>query len=331
MALNTDELNSRKTIREIPKQFAIGLESAKDIKIKGNFNKLLVCAMGGSALPAGILEMVFQDLKIKLPIYIHRNYNLPSFADKNSLIICISYSGNTGETLSSFKQAVKKNLPLAAICSGGKLAQLCQKHKIPFALVPIGYQPRMALAFQFSALIKILKNSQLIKINLKNLSGLEKTLKPESLGKKGKTIASALADKIPVIYTSDKLKNLALIWKNKINETAKTLAIMNSFPELNHNEMTGFTKPQGKFHVVLLRDLSDHPKILKRMEMTVKIIKNKGVAVNIVDLKGKDVFSKIFSGIILADWVSHYLASIYKVSPISVQLQEDFKKKMNES
>ncbi|MDP1538546.1 MAG: bifunctional phosphoglucose/phosphomannose isomerase [bacterium] len=318
----------KKIILDFPKQFKIGLEIAKNIRIKDKFDKVLICGMGGSALPGDILEMWLEDKKINIGLDIHRNYGLPYQIDKKYLIICISYSGNTEETISSFMEARKKKIKTIAITSGGELLELCQRHEVPFAKIPQGYQPRMALGFQFSALIKILVNSGIIKNNLENVLALEKNLKPLKLESQAKIIAKKIINKIPIVYTSDKFRKLARIWKIKFNESAKLPAFYNYFPELNHNEMTGFVNLQTKFYVIFLRDSAENTKILKRMKLTAEILKQKMIDSSFIDLSGKEILYKIFSNILLSDWVSYYLALKYKVDPLSVNLQEEFKKKL---
>ena len=318
----------KKIILGFPKQFKIGSQSAKKTSVTGNFNKLLICGMGGSALPGDILRMLAKDFKVNFPVYIHRTYNLPYWVNKKCLIVCISYSGNTEETLSAFKEACRRNFQVTAVTSGGRLAKLCRNNKVPLAKVPLGYPPRMALGFQFSALMQILVNCQMIKDNLKTILSLERRLKPEQLEKKGKNLASKIKDKIPLIYSSYSQKELSRIWKIKLNESSKVLAFSNYFPELNHNEITGFENPQGKSHVIILRDPANHPRNKKRMRLTATILKKKKIPVDFVDIQGKDILYKIFSNLLLADWVSYYLALEYGINPIPVKLQEEFKKKL---
>ncbi len=331
----SDKSYMHRVFLDFPKQFRVGLEAAKNIKIPGKFNKVLICGMGGSALPGDILDIWLSAFKIPLPLFIHRNYNLPYQADKNSLVVCISYSGNTEETISSLEAARRKKLPVAAIGSGGRLAELCQKHKIPAAIVPKGYQPRMALGFQFAALMKILVNCGLIKDNLKSILALEKNLKPAKLENQGKKLAKKLINKTPVIYSSDRLKNLARIWKIKFNEVSKTLALYNYFPELNHNEIVGFEEvnkdqiSNKKVCVFILRDLQDsYPRILKQMEITKDLIEKEGVKVEFIDMTGKNMMEKIFSSIILGFWTSFWLAMEYKVDPTEIKTVDEFKKRL---
>lgn len=321
----------RQIIFDFPKQFRLGLKAAENIKLKNKFGAVLVCGMGGSALPADILSIYFEEKKIKTPLFVHKDYGLPGRVNKNHLVVCLSYSGNTEETISAYQEALRKKLPLAAIASGGKLAQLCGQNKTPLAKVPSGLPPRMAINCQFAALAKILSNGGIIPDESKNILNLEKKINPPALEAPGKKLAQKLKGKIPVIYSSLPIRPLAYIWKIKLNESSKIPAFYNSFPELNHNELSSFASRPEKLFVIILKDSKDEPRILKRIGLTADIIKNKGVTVEIIGLEGKDIFYKIFTNIMLADWTSFYLASEYKVNPLSVNLQEEFKKKMQKS
>ncbi len=331
-----DKSNMRKTILGFPQQFRTGIEAAKNVKVAGRPDKVLICGMGGSALPGDILKMWLEASKNALPLYIWKNYSLPHFIDKNFLVICVSYSGNTEEVLSSFQEAQRRGLLLAAITSGGKLAEFCRKSKIPLVVVPGNFQPRMTLGYQFSALMKILVNCGIIKNSLGNVLTLERELKPWLLENQGKILVKKLKNKIPIIYASDRLKALAQVWKIKFNENSKVPAFSNYFPELNHNEIVGYTKiPNSRslisnFYVLILRDLAGNSRILKRLELTAKILKNKGVGLCFIEIKGKNILHKIFSNILLADWVSYYLALENKIDPTPVKIIEEFKKKIAE-
>ncbi len=329
MKTKADKSNMRQIILDFPKQFRVGLEAAENIGLKSNFNKVIICGMGGSALPADILKTWLEEEKVGLSLTVHRDYNLPYWVNQKTLVVCISYSGNTEETLSAFKEAQKKNLKIVAITSGGKLSKLCQLYKVPFAKIPSGFPPRMALGFQFAALAKILVNSELLKNNLNNILALEKTLKPALLEEKGKKLAKKLKDKIPLIYASRKFKTLAWIWKIKFNENSKIPAFANYFPEISHNELVGFTKTSRfSFFVIILREPIDHSRILKRMKLFAEILKPRKIQVQFLEISGKDKLTKIFKNILLSDWVSYYLALKCQIDPTPVELTEEFKRKL---
>ncbi|MEK7503495.1 MAG: bifunctional phosphoglucose/phosphomannose isomerase [Patescibacteria group bacterium] len=319
----------RQTILDFPKQFRQGFELAKNVGVSGKFDGVLICGIGGSALPGEILNAWVNTLKTPFPIYINRDYNVLSHIKKNYLAICISYSGNTEETLSCFDKISKDGFKIAVIASGGKLAELCQKNGIPLALIPKGYQPRMALGFQFAALVKILSNSGLIKDNLGDILDLEKSLKPGELETRGRTLTTSIGKKIPVIYASNDLKSLAQIWKIKFNENSEIPAFCNYFPELNHNEMMGFSRYNDSLHMIILRNPTDHPRTLKRMTLTANLLKTKGFRTDFVEIRGKNILEKIFSNIILGDWASYYSAIERGIDPTPVEMNELFKKRMS--
>lgn len=324
-----DKSNMRRMILDFPSQFRIGLEAAKEVKVPGSFDAILICGMGGSALAGDILKMWLNAYKIGVPLCVHRSYDLPHQAEEKNLIVVVSYSGNTEEALYSYWRAIKEKLSTIAITTGGKLGELCKKEKIPWVKIPLtNIPPRLAIGCQFGALMQILVNCKIIRNSLKNILVLEKNLKPDILEIQGKKIAKKLKGKFPIIYASDRLKSLARIWKIKFNENSKIPAFYNYFPELNHNEMVGYTKIKNNFHVIILRDPADFSRIRKRMALTAKIIKRKGVPVSFIDVTGKDILYKIFSNVLLAEWVSYYLALHQGVDPLPVEMIEEFKKKM---
>ena len=143
---------------------------------------------------------------------------------------------------------------------------------------------------------------------------------------RGQELSEKIVGKTPVIYTSPKYKSVAMIWKIKFNENAKTPAFWNFFPELNHNEMIGFTNPQGRFFVIMLKDKDDHPRNLNRYQATADLLKEDGIESEIIEMEGDDTFSKIFLSINLSDWTSYYLALEYGQDPTPVEMVEKLKK-----
>lgn len=327
MAVIKDKSNMRGIILDFPKQFGIGLEAANDIKVRGKFDAVLICGMGGSALPADILQIWLAAYKIGLPVFIHRNYGIPEMADRNHLVVCISYSGNTEETLDAFEEARKRKMKVAAITSGGKLAQLCQQHGMPVVMVPAGIPPRMSMGFLLAALMKLLVNCGIIDNGLDNIAALEKSLKPQALEIEGQNLAKKIKSKAPIIYASDRLQSLARIWKIKFNENSKMHSFYNYFPELNHNEINSFVSP-AKFHWLILEDKTDLPQNQKRIEMTADLLRTRGFPVDIIEIKGKDILYKVFDNLLLADWTSYYLALGLDYDPTPVEIVEEFKSKL---
>ncbi|OGZ68742.1 MAG: bifunctional phosphoglucose/phosphomannose isomerase [Candidatus Staskawiczbacteria bacterium RIFCSPHIGHO2_02_FULL_42_22] len=331
MNTKIDVSNMRQVIIDSALQLPEGLELAKNITVEGNFTNIIICGMGGSTLPALLIETL--HIKPALPIYIHQSYGLPVQADQNSLIICISYSGNTEETVSSLQEAVQKKLTTIAMATGGEIASIAKKNNIPLVTIPSGIQPRCATGYIFSALVQILINAKVFPDISPEILAAAKQLQEAapSLKKEGKTLAKKLHKKIPVIYASKNFEALSHIWKIKFNENSKIPAFWNFFPELNHNEMVGYTKIKNSklkiqnFHVLMLQDANDHPRIIKRMALTANLIKKSGAKTQTINFQEGSIVFKIFSCLLLGDWTSYYLAMEYGIDPTPVKIVEEFK------
>lgn len=318
----------KQIILDFPQQFSQGLQLARQIKVEGKFENVVVSGMGGSAWPAEILATW-----LELPIRVNRNYQLS--ATEKDLAIFSSYSGNTEETLAAYQIALRKKLVMAAISSGGQLKELCRQNRTPLVEIPTGLVPRMATGYIFTALYSILANSGLINDKSSEILKMAKNLKPADQEKLGQDLAKKLRGKIPIIYVSDKLKALGYIWKIKFNENSKSPAFTHCFPELNHNELEGMAHEKECpfhdrpiFHCLILKDPSDQPQIKKRMDLTAEILNKSGLPAEIIDLTGQTLLEKIFSSILLVDWTSFYLAQEYQTDPLATETIKEFKKKM---
>jgi glucose/mannose-6-phosphate isomerase len=320
-----DKYNLREVILNYPLQLELGQKFAENIELpQKEFSNLIICGMGGSALAGDFLINYFDtNGKVDLPIYICRSYELPEDATSNSLIFVVSYSGNTEETVSCFQKAIRINSTLVAFSSGGKIKEMAIEKNLPFVELSFNFkhfEPRYAAPYIFMAMHQILANQGITK----KIDSLPK-ISPSDSEALGKKIALELVGKTPVICASDKYGLLAKNWKIKINENAKTPAFWNFFPELNHNEMVGFTLPQANFYVLMLMEKDDHPRNKKRMEITAELYKEKGVESKIIPIEGGDFMEKLLNTLVLGDWVSYYLALEYGQDPTPVKMVEDLK------
>lgn len=305
-------------------EFVPVLENAKALKKYPSFT---VLGMGGSNLAAGLLKIWNSGLDI----HSYKNYGLPPVSPKalkKSLIVASSYSGNTEEVIDGFQKASKNKLSIAVIAAGGKLLDLARKNKRPYIQLPHGIQPRTAIGYSFMALLKMTGDTA----RLREAASLTTLLKSTEYERAGKTLAKKLKGNVPIICASERNKALAYNWKIRINETGKVPAFANTFPELNHNEMTSFdikdtTRDLSqKFFFVFLKDANDNPRILKRMNVTERMYRERGLPVEVIIVNGKNPAHKIFSSILIADWTAYYLAKEYGIDPEQVPLVEEFKK-----
>lgn len=318
-----------------PNQLEIGRNFAKKVKPKTpkKIDNLIVCGMGGSALPGDLLReyLEFQPTKkTAFPVIVEKGYHLPAVAGKKSLIFISSYSGNTEETVSCLKEAINKKYSIVVFCAGGKIEEIAKKNHLPIVKYSINFphfQPRYALTYAFAAMHQVLTN-----IGLSDrISGFPK-IDPRSMEVYGEELSLLTKGRTPIIYATERYKFIAQNWKIKINENSKTPAFWNYFPELNHNEMVGFSLAQGKFTVFFLKDEKTE-KVdeinNKRLDITKKLYEQKGIKTAIVPIKGKTFLEKILNTLVLGDWLSYYLALQYDQDPTPVEMVENFKKKLS--
>ncbi len=297
-------------------------------KKRKKYKTFVVCGMGGSHLAGDLLQVAYPEIDI----VIHRNYGLPSLTQerwKKAFVIASSYSGNTEETINAYLEAVEKKLPVISLAVGGKLIELAKKNETPYIQMPnTGIQPRSALGYSMKAMMKAMR----LEDGLKEVSYLSRTLNAEVLEPRGRELAQTLKNHVPVIYSSQKNRAIAYNWKIKFNETGKVPAFYNTFPELNHNEMTGFdAKDESRhlskiFHFIILRDTHDHPRIQKRMNVLKKLYADRNLPVTILDFEGNSTLQRIFSSLVLADWTALYTAEMYGLESEQVPMVEEFKR-----
>lgn len=324
----------RDVILNSPDQIRHSIEVNKDVRIKGEFDSIVLAGMGGSGHPGDLLNALGLTT---LPLTVHRSYGLPHIYGKKPLVIASSYSGNTEESITAYQSAKQKGYGLAVNTAGGKLEEYAKQDSAP--LIKIGYpgmQPRHTLNASFTGLATALANSQLAEdvsddlLRIANV--LEETI--PTLESAGKELAQKLKNNIPVFTSSNALAFAAKNFKIQANENAKTPAFWNEFPELNHNEMVGFSCPtedySGKFHVVILRDADDNPRTRARMDVTKELYESWGVAVTEFPVEGETLAEKIFHAVSFGLWTTYYLALEYGTDPVPVAGVENFKKKLED-
>lgn len=337
MAHPIDVNDLRQVILDTPEQFAAGFELSKHIQLEGGYDTVMFSGMGGSALPADLLRTYLSDMLVRFPdmapiqILQNRSYGLPARVNGKVLHFVCSYSGNTEETLETLAALIASGAPTIGVSAGGKVEDICREHSIQHIKLPIPnptFQPRMGTGYFMGAFLQVFLNLGMIPdIRAEVLAAAERYGKRRlEIEEKGKKLAVWLAKSTPVVYSGESYKSVALVWKIKLNENAKTPAFWNVFPELNHNEMVGWTLPQGKFSALFLRDPADHPRTVKRFDITAELLREKGVAVEIIDLEGETIFEKMFSSVMLGDFTSYYLALEYGQDPTPVDMVEKLKK-----
>ncbi|MFH1770862.1 MAG: bifunctional phosphoglucose/phosphomannose isomerase [archaeon] len=321
-----DSEDLKSVIQGFASQINLAYRQNVNVEFDGNINAVIVAGMGGSAIAGDLLETCLKD--DPTPIGVCRGYNLPKDADKETLVIVSSYSGNTEETLSAYKDALRKSCKIVAITTGGKLAQLCQASRTQIIKIPTGMQPRAALAYSFFPMLKLMEHLRITNNKEKEVETLIKNLDKKVFLETGISLSEKMFGKIPLIYSSEIMEAVAYRWKTQINENAKAMAFSNVFSELNHNEMQGIENLNAEFCCVMLRTDKDQHRVSKRMDITKEHLRKKGIDVTDIAIKGNTLLTKLFTAIYMGDWTSYFLALRYKTNPTPVPIIEKFKKEL---
>jgi glucose/mannose-6-phosphate isomerase len=309
-------------------------DPAKFTKIEN----VVLAGMGGSAL-AGLICKTWWFERLNIPFEIVRGYNLPAYVGKNTLVIASSYSGNTEETVNCLDEAKQRGAQIIVMAAGGKLQELANQGSYPFLKLPSDYQPRMTTGFGVKILATVFEELGLVQNALSELEQAQAFLKgvPAHYAKEVKTdanpakqLAQELMGRVVWVYSGPMLSPAAYKWKINFNENAKNVAVWNEFPELNHNELIGWTShPVEKpFGIVELRSKLDHPRVQKRFEVTNKLLSGKMPKPFEVEAQGKIKIEQILWSILLGDFVSIYLALLNGVNPTPVEVVEKLKKEL---
>lgn len=344
-----DKSGMRKIIADFHTQFRNSIHNISTypkIADASKISKVVIFGMGGSAISGDLARNYISVLhpEINIPITVVRNYNPPNWIDSSTLVIAISYSGNTEETLSCLQQSMKKTKMIAGIASGGQLQKICLENELPFLNIPGGLQPRAALGYLFFAVLNFLLLNFCIVCQVSK-SMIEFEILADFLEEKSKLyskiddsnyaikIAEKIKDKTAIIYSSsDVLDVVNLRWKGQIQENSKNLAFSNLLPEMNHNEINSYVHPENNLKnmaLIFLEDKSDNPKNISRINATKSILMEKCPVTELISSQEDMFLLRIFDLIYLADWVSFYLAILNEEDPTPIPLISKLKNIMS--
>ena len=339
LARQHDHFNMATVIGRLPDHIQLALDDTLPALRETRFSQVVVCGLGGSALPCEVLMDAF-SAELMSPMRVWRTYGLPRGIDAHTLLIFSSFSGNTEETLSGIESLPPDARNVAVVTAGGRLAELARERGYPLIVIPTGnepkgFQPRSAFGFIVTYLARLLHAAALMQDPQAILRALPAFLRSVDVRPDAADVAAWLGDRVPVIYTDDShLMSVARIAKIKFNENAKRPSFFNAFPELNHNEMIGFTVPLGTFAALYLHDPSAPARIRQRCDEMREVFAPDhmdNVAFRSWELPGGSRPERVFAALMFADWCSYYRALLDNLDPTPVPLVERFKQELSRS
>jgi len=314
---------------DMKEAFDIGSKAVEAFNTQ-KVDSVLIVGLGGSGIGGRICQnLVFSYCSA--PIEILNSYDIPAWVNSHTLLVAVSYSGNTEETLNAYKQARKKGCQIACISSGGSLTEMAKQDGVNIIEIPGGQPPRTSFGYNASQLFFILESYKLLSesfsAELKNVA--EGLIEKKNLIKsRAKNVAEGLQGSLPVIYAPSNLEGVAIRMRQQINENAKMLCWHHVLPEMNHNELVGWADNHDNIAVVFLYSDLDHPKVEIRRKLTRDILKPKVKNLFEIKAEGKTLLEQSYYLIHLGDWVSYYLAEIGDVDPIEINVIDTLKSEL---
>jgi glucose/mannose-6-phosphate isomerase len=318
----------------------------------GRPRAVVVIGMGGSGIAGDVLAAVAGPT-CPVPVVTHRGYGLPGWVGPVDLVVAVSCSGGTEETLSGLEEAVRRGCRLLVVGrSGSPLDDLGQRGRALFVPVAQGRQPRASLWSLSTPLIVAAHELGLVQAGPEvveeaaaslELVAASCRLDAPALLNPAKRLANELSGRLPVVWgTSGLAEAAAYRFACQLNENAKTPATWGALPEANHNQVVAFDGPfagaaaapadpddffrdreddedaDSRLALVLLRDVEEHPQVARRADISAELARERGVPVTSLQAEGTSSFARLASLVGATDWASTYLALRLGIDPTPV-------------
>jgi glucose/mannose-6-phosphate isomerase len=326
-----DPANMLDRIKELGKQFEDAWQIAKGSSLPpayADVRNITLTGMGGSAIGGDLAAALMAD-ELKVPMSIHRDYGIPAYVGRDSLVIASSYSGNTEESLSAYGEAQKRGAKILVLTTGGKLAELGRSAGQPVVRFSYKAQPRAALGYSLGLVLGCLVKIGFVRdlgsdvdAALADLAKIEERVHEGARTNDAKRMAIELYGRIIFAYGAGVMGVMARRVKGQWNENAKNWSAFDVMSELNHNGVVGFPHPpiaKDALTVLLLRSDRDNPRHKLRFDVTAELLDRAGVKHKTLRFSGANMLSEVLQMTMFTDYVSFYIALLNGADPSEVK------------
>lgn len=319
---------TKKYIEGFTRQLADALKIGEGLDLVrpgSDIRNIVIAGMGGSGIGANLVESLTFG-RVPIPMTVVKSYNIPQFVSPHTLFVASSYSGNTEETIAALNKALLKRAHCIVIASGGKILDIAREYNLFYIQLPAGSDsPRAMLGYNMIALLSLLYHTNLIGSAF--IKETENAIEFLNRGEKGiqseaELIAKKLKGRLPIIYCDQRLHAMALRFQQQINENSKQFAHINTFPEMNHNELVGWRFPEPLMPMlqpIYMYSDHDHERVEKRMEICRDLLEKKSNPIIDIIGEGASLLEQYYYLIHLTDWISFYLAKENGVDPDTIE------------
>ncbi len=307
-------------------------ESDQDSVNFDGINHIVFAGMGGS----GAIGDMFASILSKTHIHVNvvKGYLLPKTVDSNTLVVAVSVSGNTDETLFVLDSAHKLGCKIIAFSSGGKMQEYCAKNKIEHRIISQFHSPRASFPTFLFSILRVLEPFLLIKRNdiTDSLDELEKQgrkISSSNLGDENPAISLAkwISD-IPLIYYPWGLQAGAIRFKNSLQENAKMHAITEDIIEACHNGIVSWERP-STVKPILIQGYDDYIKTKERWKILKGFFEGKEIDYHEIHTVSGSIISKLINLVYLLDYATIYRAVLSNIDPTPIRPIDFVKSKLS--
>lgn len=312
----------------------------------GRPRAVVVVGMGGSGIAGDVLAAV-AGATSPVPVITHRGYGLPGWVGAADLVVGVSCSGTTEETLSAVDEGLRRGCRLLAVgAADSPLAQRAEQARAPFVSVTPRLSPRSSLWALSTPLVvaadalALLATPPDFEATAVRLESVAEACRPdrESFVNPAKALALELAGSLPMVWGSGPLTSVAAYRTCcQLAENAKYPSIPGGLPEANHNQVVAFDGALAglaadddlfrdrveddaalRLRLVLLREAEEHPKLARRADVSREVAERRGVPVGMLRAEGATPYEQLASVVGLVDYASVYLALLYGIDPTPI-------------
>jgi len=318
----------------------------------GRPRAVVVCGVGASALAGDVLAAVAGPA-LPVPLVVHRDFGLPGWVGPMDLVVAVSCSGATAETLSALEEAVRRGCRLLVVGrAGSPLDDLGQRGRAVFVPVTPGRSSRAsawALATPLvvaghalgllSAPAEVVEETAALLEQVADRCGRD----AGHLVNPAKRLAVHLDGALPVVWGTSPLSAVAARrFAHQLNTNALVTAVHGAFPDAGHSQVAALDGPMaphvqagrdaddffrdraddveqtGVLALVVLRDVEEHPVTALRADVCLDLARERQVPVLELRAEGSSRFARLASLVAVPDFASAYLAVLQGTDPTPV-------------
>jgi glucose/mannose-6-phosphate isomerase len=316
---------------------------------KGDQPRNIVFAgLGGSGVGGQVLRAVL-GASAPVPIVFEQSHSLPGWVGPMDVVIGVSCSGMTEETLSTTAEAGRRGARVITIgASGSDLEKLSESISgaVHFAIDAKGRSPRASLWTHTTPLLMVANALGIAHIDEKEFEIAADLMDELSvangpsvpLGENpAKALALSCAGSLPMVWGTGMIgATAAARFMAQLAENSKIPAAHGELPEVGHNQIVTFDgvlaggapakdifrDDEGvidrRTHLYILRDTNEHPAVEKRIGIVSQIASDRDVPVTLLQATGNHPISRLASLIVPTDWASVYAGLALGIDPSEI-------------